>query len=192
MRSRTFVPGVIATPNAITLPADAPDIDVVVTAQIVRLPSGMTIPNHAAVAHAAAAAGPEACAGAAVADHATHAHDLVFGAAQASAVTVAVGAGAPLGAAAAGTVPGGGATGIQNFAIPAHVVTQPTITHANIVAGIDQHPAVVHGANVGTDPVVAAVPTRITARTFSLNVNTVLGDLLTLNYQEVGERVRAS
>ena len=47
--------------------------------------------------------------------------------------------------------------------------------------------AMVHAA--GADPVVAAVPTRDTTKTFHLNVDTELGDLLTLSYHEVGERV---
>ena len=51
---------------------------------------------------------------------------------------------------------------------------------------------IAHGANVGADPVVAAVATKITNRTLSLDVNTVLGDLLTLDYIEVGERVPVS
>lgn len=146
MKIITFVPGAVVSPAAITIPAAAPDIDAVVSAQIVRVPSAGAIGNHA-----------------------VHAHDLVFGAAQASAVTTAVG-GPPgaLGAAAGATVAGGGATGVQNLAAPqTHTVT-------------------------GADPVVAAVPTRLTARTISLDVNTVLGDLLTLRYRESGERVLAS
>jgi len=138
------VPAVVS-PNPITIPAEAPDIGAVVSAQIIRVPNADTI-----------------------GDHAVHAHDLVFGAAQASAVTVAVGAGAPLGAVAAATVPGGGATGIQNLGAPQ--------THTKI----------------GASPVVAAVPTRLTTRTFSLDVNTLLGDLVTLRYREVGERVLVS
>ncbi len=144
MKSRTFVPGAIATPGAITLPADAPDIDAVVSAQIIRAPSAVAIANHP-----------------------VHAHDLVFGAAQANAVTVGA-ASTPLGSAAPGTLAGGGATGIQNIAAAqAHVAT-------------------------GANPVVAAVPTKITNRTFSLDVNTLLGDLLTINFRELGERVLTS
>jgi len=44
-------------------------------------------------------------------------------------------------------------------------------------------------AHAGADPVVATVPTKQTKRAISLDVNTVLGDLLTLSYVQVGERV---
>jgi hypothetical protein len=40
--------------------------------------------------------------------------------------------------------------------------------------------------------VVDANPTLVTARTISLDVNTLVGDMLTLAYLEVGERVRAT
>ena len=168
MKRISFVPGVVVSPAAITIPADMPDIDAVVSAQIVRLPAGLTVPTH-----------PQADVVAALASHAVHAHDLVFGAAQASAVTSAVG-GPPgaLGAAAAATVAGGGATGVQNLAAAQ--------AHADGAA------PVAHGANVGASPVVAAVPTMLTTRTLSLDVNTALGDLLTLAYREVGERVLVS
>ncbi len=61
--------------------------------------------------------------------------------------------------------------------------------HAGFAAGAA---AVAHGASVGASPVVAAVPTKLTTRTISLDVNTVLGDLLTLSYRERGELVLAS
>jgi len=146
MRILTWVPGAVGggAPGH-TLPTAAPDMAAIVSAEIIRVPSAGAIGNHA-----------------------VHAHDLVFGAAQASAVTVAVGAGAPLGAAAAATVPGGGATGVQNLAAAqTHTVT-------------------------GADPVVAATPTLVTARTFTLVQATLLGDLLTLRYRERGETVLAS
>jgi len=73
--------------------------------------------DHAIVAHGAAAGGPEACAGAAVAAH--------------------VGAVGCAAAASDGQV-------FQNAADLAHGVTQPTITHANIIAGIANHAAVAH------------------------------------------------
>jgi len=127
MRKVTFVPGAVVSPAAITIPADAPDIDAVVSAQIIRLPAGITV--------------------------AVNPHVLAGGGGAAS---VALAAGLFTDTGAGGNV--------------AHVVA----------------------ANVGADPVVAAVPTRLTTRTISLNVNTALGDLLTLNYREVGERVLVS
>ena len=135
MRIIQFIPGAIASPAAITIPTSAPDIDAVVAAEIERLPSAMTIPDHAA-------------------------HGHVIPADTSGTTVVAEILNGILGAGAGGAV--------QDFA------------------------AMVHGANVGADPVVAANPTRLTARTISLNVNTVLGDLLTLAYLEVGERVLTS
>jgi hypothetical protein len=134
MKRIIFTPGLVVTPAAITIPADAPDIDVVVSAQIERLPGVVT----------------------------SHAHDLVsqgLGGAPAQALGLPAGLNVlnDDGAAAPHTVPGGGATGVQAAA-----------------------------AVVGASPVVAATPTKITARTFSLSVSTALGDLLILVYQEVG------
>jgi len=200
-----FVPGAIATPNPITLPVTAPDIDAVVGAEIERLPSALSA--HAAgaapVAHAATAA-PVVHAGADVDPHADHAHDLISqGVGGAVGVALGWDAVAPItqledaGAVAAHTLAGGGATGVQDQNIPAHVVTQPN-NHlpADIVAAVDDHPAADIAAgladHVGADPVVAAVPTRLTTRTFSLDVNTLVGDILTLAYLEVGERIAVS
>ena len=169
MRLITFVPGAVVSPAAITIPTESPDIDAVVSAQIVRLPSGLTIPNHA-----------QADIVAAIADHAVHAHDFIstgIGGAVANAMGLPAGLDAinDAGAAGAHTVPGAGASGVQNNAAAQ--------AHA---AGAT---AVAHGANVGANPVVAAAPTKLTTRTISLDVNTVLGDLLILRYREVGERV---
>jgi len=81
--------------------------------------------------------------------------------------------------------------------MPAHGVTQPD-NHlpAAIVAAVDDHAtadvALALADHIGANPVVAAVPTRLTTRTFSLDVNTLVGDLLTLNYLEVGEQVLVS
>jgi len=200
-----FIPGAIATPNPITLPASAPDIDAVVLAEIERLPSalGAHTAGAAPVAHAATAV-PVVHAGADVAAHADHAHDLISqGVAGAVGIALGWDAVAPIaqledaGAAALHTLAGGGATGVQDEAIPAHGVTQPD-NHlpAAIVAAVDDHPtadiALALADHVGADPVVAAVPTRLTTRTFSLDVNTLVGDLLTINYLEVGERVLVS
>jgi len=48
---------------------------------------------------------------------------------------------------------------------------------------------VAHGALTGADPVVAATPTKVDEDTITLNVNTTLGDLLTLIYEAIGARV---
>ncbi|MDO8749966.1 MAG: hypothetical protein Q7K03_02315 [Dehalococcoidia bacterium] len=126
MQKATFVPGAIATPGAITLPVPFANMRRVSTAQILR---------------------------------ATHAHDLVsqgLGGAVANALGLPAGLNVlnDAGAAALHTVPGAGATGVQN--------------------------------NPAATPIVAAVPTLITNRTFSLSVNTLLGDLLELVYEQEG------
>lgn len=126
----SFIPGVVATPAAITIPNTAPDIDVVLAAQIVRIPAAQ----------------------------AAHAHNMIYKAnPAANAVTMAANS---LHNATAGdiTVAGAGADGgIQNNA-----------------------------ALTGADPTVAAAPTKLTSRTLSLSVNTALGDILVLDYMEVG------
>ncbi len=166
MKRVLFVPGVVVSPAAITLPADAPDIDAVVSAEIERVAQAVIVPNHAPADVATA-----------LADHAVHAHDFKsqgLGGAVANNLGLPAGLNAinDSGAAAVHTVPGGGATGVQSNAAAQ--------THSGSVT------PVTHGFNTGATPVVATVPTKITARTFSLSVNTLAGDLLSLVYQEVG------
>ena len=115
MQMITFVPGAVVSPGAITLPDEAPNIDAVVAARIVRLSSAVTIP----------------------ADTSTTGEVAEINAAG----NLAVGAG---------------------------------------------------GALEAADPLVAAVPTKITARTFSLSVDTEVDDVLQLSYIEVGERIPVS
>ncbi len=168
MKRISFATGVVVSPAAITIPADSPDIGSVVSAQIVRLPAGMTVADHAQAAVVAA-----------LADHAIHSHPFAFSAGGAGA-TIITGAALLSASSGAQVVGAGGAAGDgvrNNAAAQAHG---------------DGAAAVVHGANVGASPVVAAVPTLITTRTLSLDVNTALGDLLTLAYREVGERVLVS
>jgi hypothetical protein len=162
MKTISFVPGAVATPNPITLPTGAPDIRTVVAAEIIRL--GGALADH-----------PAADVVGAIADHAVHAHDLVVGAAAVA---------APYGASAGGNdvvdgagelIAGGGATGVQDLAAAqVHVAGAGVLAHAT------------------GNPIVAATPTKITDTTFSLNVNTLVGDVLVLVYNEVGEFLRAS
>ncbi len=170
------VPAVVAG-DPITIPTTEPNIDAVVAAIITRLPSALTLPNHLAAAIQA---------GAAVSDHAVHAHALVSQGLGAP-VTNPLGLPAGLnsledaGAAALHTVPGAGATGVQNnAAAQAHAYG----------AGAP----VVHGANVGADPrITPTVLQRVNTRQIRFTVtNTVLGDILNLSYFEVGERVLVS
>jgi len=201
MKRIRWVPGNIVAGVNITIPVAAPGIDAVVGAEIVRLPTNNDLAHAASLVDTAHGDGADVThANMDVDPHADHHHDLISQG-LAGPPTVPIGYDAiPLaqvedtGAAAPHTLAGGGATGIQTEALSAHVVTQPD-DHpaADIVAGLIDHPAADIAAaladHVGADPVVAAVPTRISTRTFSLDVDTEVGDLLTLNYLEVGERV---
>jgi len=197
-----YIPGPIGGLATHTIPAAAPDIGEVVSAEIERLPSALDAHAAGAVLTHAATAVPVTHANAAVAQHADHAHTLISQGV-AGAVGVAIGWDAvpaitqleDAGAAAPHTMAGGGATGVQNYAIPAHAITQPD-THpaGDIVAAIDDHApgdvALSLADHVGADPVVAAgAVVKLTPRTFTLANATLTGDLLTLAYHAVGERV---
>jgi len=188
MRTIQFAATAIVSPNPITLPAGAPDIDAVVTAEIERLPAALGDHTQAEVIDAIAVHAQALIAGALL-DHPVHNHDLVSQG-LGGGVTNALGLDAGLtaiedaGGVATHTVPGGGATGVQdNAAAQAHAAGAAPVGHL-----VGANPL----AHVGDDPIVAAVPTRISTRTFSLDVNTLVGDLVTLNYLEVGERVLVS
>lgn len=205
MKTIQYVPGPIGGGVTHTLPATAPDIETIVSGEIERLPGALSAHGAGAapVAHAAGAVVTHA--GAAVAQHDNHNHDLISqGVAGAVGVALGLDAVAPPtevedgGAAALHTLAGGGATGIQNTLLSAHVPTQPT-DHpaADIVGAIAVHPpgdiAGAVGNHIGASPVAATgTITRLTTRTFSMVNATLAGDLLTLNYLEVGEQVLAS
>jgi len=172
MKIIRWVPGAVVSPNPITIPDAAPDIQAVLSAEITRLPVALCD----LIAH------PDVDIIATIDDHDVHAHDLQSTGqapgAPAETLGMPVGLNAlhDSGAAVVHTIPGGVAGGsIQNASIPAHVATAVPVTHG-----------------AGADPVVAAVPTRLTTRTISLNVDTLVGDVLSLDYIEVGERVLVS
>ncbi len=205
MKTIQYVPGAIGGGATHTLPATAPDIETIVSGEIERLPAALSAHGAGAapVAHAAGVAVTHA--GADVAQHTDHNHDLISqGVAGAVGVALGFDAVAPptevedAGAAALHTLAGGAATGIQNTLLSAHVPTQPN-DHpaADIVVGVIDHPpADIAGAvadHVGADPVSATgAITRLTTRTFSMVNQTLAGDLLTLDYLEVGEQVLVS
>ena len=205
MRIIRFVPGAVAPATNITIPTYAPDIGAVVGAEITRIPASFVLahgPSAVPCPHADGA--PVVHAGLAVANHADHAHDLISQGTGAP-PTVPLGFDAiPLtqledaGAAALHTFAGGGATGVQDETIPAHVVTQPNdhpaadIAAALIHNAADIAASLIDHANSGVTPAVAAVPTRVSTRIITLDVATQLGDLLTLAYLEVGARVPVS
>jgi len=181
MRTIQFAATAIASPNPITLPTTAPDIDEVVTAEIERLPSALADHTQAEVVDAIAVHAQALIVGA-LADHAVHNHDMtmVVPAGAGAVVTAPVIAG-PI-EQVGGPVTHPGAVD-NNAAAQAHAAGAATVAHL-----VGANPL----AHVGGNPIVAANPTRLTNRTFSLHVDTLVGDLITLNYLEVGERVLVS
>jgi len=186
--------------NILAAVADHPDAQVLAA-----------IADHSAILLAAAFGNhTQAQVVAAVADHAVHAHDLEVETGAAVEAFGAAGLGtAHLISASGQTIPGGvGATGIQdNAAVQVHAagaaiahVAGADVAHvagAAAMAHIAGGAPVVHGAgaavgHVGASPVVAAVPTRLSTRTISLDVDTLLGDVVTLYYLAVGERIAVS
>lgn len=162
-----FAPGAVTSGDDITIPTYAPRVAAVLAAQILRMPSAFTIPDHA-----------QADIVGALADHPAVAH-------------------------AAGASPVAHTTA-ELPALTDHD-DNPTYhsnhAQADIVAAIADHnavshgpgsSAVAHGSGVGSDPSVAAVPTMVDEETITLDVDTLLGDILTLDYIEVGERVPVS
>ncbi len=197
-----WVPGVVATPAIFAIPVTAPDIDAVIEAEVKRIPQSVGAHGAGvALAHAATAVAV-AHANCAVDAHAAHAHALdslgINGA-----VTVAIGWDnvAPTqledaGGVATHTFPGGGATGIQNFTVPAHVVNPQPDDHpgADVLASVDDHAvadvALALADHGGVDPDIGAiVAVRDTARTIHLDTSTQIDDILILTYHEVGSRI---
>lgn len=148
---------------------------------------------------------------AAILDHAVHAHGLQVQAGAAVEAFGASGAGvADLRSASGQVIPGGvAATGIQNYATPAHAVGGAPVAHAgaaDVAHGVGAAPVahiaggapVVHGAgaavaHAGADPTTACIATiGATNRIITLNVATLAGDILKLFYDAIGERVPVS
>jgi len=148
----------------------------------------------------------------AIADHAVHSHDLLVFAGAGGAPAEAFGASAPTAAniqsATGQTVNGADADGgVQNNgAAQAHADGANPLVHTSaalvhVVSAVDvahvAGAAAVHAdgipvPHVGGDPVVGATAIMVDADNISLNVDTLVGDLLTLVYQEVGDRVAVS
>lgn len=209
MKEIQWVPGAVAGNTNITIPNTAPDIEAVVLAEIARLPDTLTLAHGASavdVIHADGAA-PVGHAGMVVDAHTpTQAdpHDLTPDVAKSGAISNALGEdGAGAMETARGAVVPGMATCIDahaNADLDAHVVSAQPNDHAlaDIVGalavhtGADVAAALINHLTTGVTIVVAANPTRMTTRIIQLNVATELGDLLTLRYVEVGERMLVS
>ena len=157
-----IVPGALAPAAAQTIPAGAPQIRSIISATITHIPAALA--DH-----------PPADVVGALLNHAVHSHHLDVGAAAVATPYGASAGGNDIVDGAGQAIPGGGATGVQNnAAVQAHAAAAGVLAH---VAG---------------NPVVAATATRITDTTFSINVAILVGDVLTLVYNEVGEVVRVS
>ena len=165
-----LVPGIVNFPAPITIPVGLPSIDDVVSAQIWRLPRALGLNVH-----------PAADIAGALASHAVHNHPVDLTDIQVDDAATRVQATA---AAGPGGYPGGGVTapggvgGVNdNILAQAHGAAGPTVAHGGAAALIE-----------------AAAPLKNVAdlaeRTFSLNANTALGDILTLIYLERGARLR--
>lgn len=205
MVSIQYVPGNIVGGATHTLPNAAPDMETAISAVISRLAGALDA--HAAgaapVAHGNGAT-PVAHANLAIAAHVLtqpDQHTLTPDVAKSGAVTQ------PLGEDGVGNLETGAAGVVAmttcisahaNMAVDAHVVTNPDDhAQAAIVAALAVHPpADIAGAlanHVGADAEVATgTIARLTTRTFTLVNDTELGDLLTVNYLEVGERILVS
>lgn len=166
-----FVPGAVLAGVNIDIPSTAPLIDAVASAYIIRTTAGVTVGNHT-----------QAQVAGALADHAVHAHDFIstgIGGVVANAMGLPAGLNAinDAGAVGAHTVPGGGASGVQNnAAAQAHAAGAAPLAHAL----------------TGANPIVAAVPTKVDGNTITLDVPTVLGDILSLTYIPVGGRLQVA
>jgi len=149
----------------------------------------------------------------AILNHPVHNHDLLMDVDGGGAPIEAFGASAAAAAniqSATGQLIGGASAdgGVQNnAAAQAHAVGTNPVTHltgalalahvAGAAAGHVAGAAVTHGngvpvAHVGASPVVAAVATKVDADTITLDVNLNVGDLLSLYYTEVGDRIEVS
>ena len=209
MKEIRWVPGAVAGNTNITIPTSAPDIEEVVLAEIARLPDTITLGHGASVTDVGHKDGATAVvhAGMVVDNHTVtqpDAHTLTPDTAVGAAVTNALGEDG-LGAMETirGAVLPGMATCIDahaNMAIDAHVVSAQPNNHlqAAIVAALAVHAdadiadALIDHLTTGVTIIVAATPTRMTTRIIQLNVATELGDLLSLRYVEVGERILVS
>lgn len=205
MRRIRFVPGVAGIGVQITIPDTAPDIGSVVAAEITRPYDAFTVAHGgsgAPLVHADGVVVPHT--GLAVADHADHSHDIdSTGTGIAPVIPLGWDNVVPtqledFGAVALHTWAGGGATGIQDTVIAAHAVT-PNDDHepADIAAALIHNAADIAAALLdhvtsGVTPAVGVIPAAVTSRIITLDAATELGDLLTLAYNEVGERVLVS
>lgn len=206
IHTEQWVPGAIATPNPIDLPSLAPGIDAIISAEIVRLGAGFTVPdhdpadivatldNHLPAAVAAAATHPPADVVASVANHAAHGHDIttVAPAGGGFAVTEPAAAGGLETADVAGAVNVGAVDVLA--AAQAHAAGGAALAHTAgaAVAHVASAVPVVHAAVVGADPIVAVTATKVDYNTFTLNANVLAGDILRLRYIREGARLRVA
>ena len=193
-----WVPGAVGKGVNFDLPAWAPLLDLVSSAEITRVPSCVldhpqadivgALADHAAAAVVAAFADhTQAAIVAAVADHAAHGHDIttVGPAGGGGAVTDPLIPG-PLESAGGGQVNVGAVDVLA--AAQAHAAGAAAVAHVAgaALAHVAGAAAVAHAAS---NPVVAAVATKVDHDTITLDVALLLGDQLRLSYIEEGARI---
>lgn len=192
VHTEIWVPGNIVTPNAHTLPTGAPGIALITGLQLLRTGSGFAVSAHAG-------ADVSVHTGTDVSAHANAAVDAHANAAvNAHVPTLNVGTVAAdimhLDDASAFSVPeAAGARELPHVVVQAdaHVFTQAdahTITQpiAHTITQPSNHTI------TGADPVVAAVATRLSRTTFSLDVDTLAGDTLVLRYIQEGYLIQVA
>lgn len=171
----------ITSGSDIDLPSNAPDIDQVVSAQIIRTRNSFDVDDHA---------GADIAAGVSVDDHATadiatsiDDQTLDTQVAVGGAVTNALGhdnsSPAQLETASGSNV--------NMEAISSHASSTP-LSHANSAGS-----AVAHATSAASgNPIISATATKVDIDTITLNIDFEAGDLLQLTYLEVGTRVQVS
>ena len=184
VHTEIWVPGNIVTPNAHTLPTGAPGIALITGLQLLRTGSGFAVSAHAG-------ADVSVHTGTDVSVHAGSGVDAHANAAvNAHVPTLNVGTVAAdimhLDDASAFSVPE--AAGARELP---HVVVQAdahTFTQANAHTITQPSNHTISGA----DPIVAAVATRLSRTTFSLDVDTLAGDTLVLRYIQEGYLIQVA
>lgn len=172
-----WIPGAVLAGATHTLPSLAPAIGQIIAASILR--GGFTVTDHAAADVVAALADHGAASVvAAVDDHAVHGHDITT-------VAAAGGGSAMTEPAVAGALETAGAGQTNTAAVDvlaaaqAHAATAVDVAHAAGAA------AVAHTVTAAS-PTVAAVATKVSTTTLTLDVNTLVGDELVLRYLPIG------
>ena len=178
-----WVPGAVLAGATHTLPSYAPSIGQIIAARILR-GGGFTIDDHAA-ADVLASIDDHAAADviAAIDDHAAHGHDITMAAA-------AGGGGAVTAPVIPGQLESAGGVATMTGAVDALAAAQAHAATAVPVAHAATAVDVAHALTTA-DPSVAATATKTGTTTFTLSVNTLVGDELLLRYIPTGYLIQS-